>query len=411
MPGDAEGTVVVEHVGLLGVEEGEKLTSGIGPEVLAGAGDVNGSRSNEGDQLVLVEAEGRFVVVVVLEPGVEPVGAGAVDEAHRFPESPLAEGCAPAARVVGDHHREALVARPRPEGGLAEPGMPDDRHPPGVHFPHLAQDIEDAAQAPGPGGDGSPPAFPGGGEHGVHSVAESIVEIRIDIAAAQGGEGVAPVGDGGDRPATGGDTPVLCGEGGVVAGAIGSQHVTGFQRDARVLLEGVVAAEVQPKEGRCLAGISGEVEEKPELGAPGMRKGNEVAPPHDHAVTRILDLLLQVEGEGEGLCGSGWAAVHFALQDGEGGGSHFLLPGVFAAGEGAAQGEGFGQLVVRNLAFVVVGLLSVAGEGGSEQEGSEDGRGSVERGHDFPEPYGEIPSGARPERRGSAAFLRPAINS
>ena len=65
--GDAEARLAEEGVDGLGEFRGEKFSLGIGVEVLRRAGDVERTRGDEGEKLVLVDGEVGFATVVAAE--------------------------------------------------------------------------------------------------------------------------------------------------------------------------------------------------------------------------------------------------------------------------------------------------------------------------------------------------------
>ena len=66
----------------VGADGGQKLSLGIGPQIFRRAGHVQRPRSDQGQQLVLVEGQGRFVIVVVAKILAEPMRESAIDDRH-----------------------------------------------------------------------------------------------------------------------------------------------------------------------------------------------------------------------------------------------------------------------------------------------------------------------------------------
>ena len=129
---------------------------GVGPEVGVGADDVDGAGGDEGDEHVLVDGELVFLVIILFEVFAEPVGVGDVGVAGGFAEAAAEEGGAAAAGVVGDDEGEAFILGAGPERGLAEAGLAHDGDAGVVDVIIGLKVVEGAAQAPGPGADGSP---------------------------------------------------------------------------------------------------------------------------------------------------------------------------------------------------------------------------------------------------------------
>ena len=117
---DTEALFAEERVNWFGVFPGEEFAVGVGPAVTFGAANVNRAGGEEGDEHVLIDGEGCFVVVVLLEVVVEPVWEGGVDAFDGFAEGAAGEGGAAAAGFVGDDEGEARVGGAGPEGGFAE---------------------------------------------------------------------------------------------------------------------------------------------------------------------------------------------------------------------------------------------------------------------------------------------------
>jgi hypothetical protein len=110
-----------EPVDRVGTEGGQELALRVGPAVLDRARDVERPRGDEGQQLVLIDRQLGLAVRETSEVGAEPVREALRYRGHRLAVDPLAERRAAAARLVGDHHREARILGPGPERRLAQP--------------------------------------------------------------------------------------------------------------------------------------------------------------------------------------------------------------------------------------------------------------------------------------------------
>ena len=71
-----EGSLSKELINCAGEFSGKELSVGIGPSVFLGTGYVHWPRSHQGDQHVLINRKGRFVVAVLIEVVAEPVREG-----------------------------------------------------------------------------------------------------------------------------------------------------------------------------------------------------------------------------------------------------------------------------------------------------------------------------------------------
>ena len=84
---------MVELVDRDSVFEGEEFSGRISPKVLRGARDIDRTRGNQSDELMLVDGQCCFILVVFFEAVVEPVREVAVDALNRFAVGTHAEGC------------------------------------------------------------------------------------------------------------------------------------------------------------------------------------------------------------------------------------------------------------------------------------------------------------------------------
>ena len=96
----------------LGGDGGQKLAARVGPAVFGGAGDVDGARGGQGDQLVLVDGQVVFVMAVFGKIAAEPVRKTAGDALDRLAVVAPAQRRAAAARVVGDDQRKPRILAP-----------------------------------------------------------------------------------------------------------------------------------------------------------------------------------------------------------------------------------------------------------------------------------------------------------
>lgn len=65
---------------------------GIGPLVVYGTGAIQRPWSHQGDELVLIDGKGVLPAVVRRKAIVEPVATAGIEDLHRFPEGPSAQG-------------------------------------------------------------------------------------------------------------------------------------------------------------------------------------------------------------------------------------------------------------------------------------------------------------------------------
>src|SRR5205807_738602 len=102
---------------------------------------------------------------------------------HGLAPVPPRESRAGLAAATGEHRRDALVLRPRPEDRPAEPRVPLDADAPGVNGLVGLEVIDDPADAPGPGTAAAPLVRrPGGRRSGPRAVSESRSRWRPPIS-------------------------------------------------------------------------------------------------------------------------------------------------------------------------------------------------------------------------------------
>src|SRR5208337_3730815 len=105
----------------------------------------------QGNQLVLIEREHELTIAEGLEVATEPVRKRGVQARDGLSEDAPAQGRTAGSRIVRDHDGESRVARPGPEGRLAESGVAHHGDLPGIELRRGLEVIEHPAQAPGPG--------------------------------------------------------------------------------------------------------------------------------------------------------------------------------------------------------------------------------------------------------------------
>jgi hypothetical protein len=189
------------------------------------------------------------------------------------------------------------------------------------------------------------------------AVGELVVEVRIDVAVVDGGQGIAASQDALDGPAPAAGAagclarPVV----GDMAGLVVLDPVL-VQENCGIGMDGMIAAEVVSQEGGHGAGMPGrDVQQDVEIGLGIL--GREVYP-------NLSTLGLAVQGRGivqhlpvHALRASGHASVDVLAEQLQHLGAAFALPrrGI---GHWRAVGadKGSRQLVVRDERFVVVGL-------------------------------------------------------
>src|SRR5688572_20301220 len=93
-------------------------------------------------QFVLAVGEGS-------EIGAEPMGKGRHNSRYLLAsrETPAAQGCTAAARVIGNGHRESLVFGCGPQRGLAAPRMSNDCNLPGINLRNGLEIVQNSACA------------------------------------------------------------------------------------------------------------------------------------------------------------------------------------------------------------------------------------------------------------------------
>jgi len=134
----------------LGAEGREKLTFRVRPPVAHCRGNVNGARSGEGYQHVLIDGTLVLLVVVLFIVVAKPVREGSVDALDRLAEATPAEGCTTATGVVGYNEGKSFVRRSRPKCSLAKTGMAHDGNPFGVYLGIRLEIVQAATKAPSP---------------------------------------------------------------------------------------------------------------------------------------------------------------------------------------------------------------------------------------------------------------------
>ena len=183
---------------------GQILPSGIGPLVFGGAGHVKRPRRDQGQQRMLVKGQGRLAVVVGLERPAEPMGENRVDSLRRLAKPAPGQRRPAFARIVGNHEREPLVLRSRPERRFAQPRVAVHRDSPRIDVAGADQIVRDPAQAPRPRPDRVPirrARLPG--KQRRHRVAPSIRPVGKNIAVVSRHHRVAPADHLLDLPAGG----------------------------------------------------------------------------------------------------------------------------------------------------------------------------------------------------------------
>ena len=140
----------IERVDRLGSLRAQKLPARVAPRVAVGAGDVEGARRDEGEQLVLVHGQLGFTIIVTPEVFREPVRELVVNDRHRFAVDSLAQRRSPATALHGHKHRESLVLRRCPQSGFTEPGKSMHRHAPSIELGVRRQVVHRATEPPRP---------------------------------------------------------------------------------------------------------------------------------------------------------------------------------------------------------------------------------------------------------------------
>lgn len=133
--------------------------------------------------------------------------------------------------------------------------MPDDRHAGGVDILVGFEVVHRAAQAPGPGREGSPFVRVGAGlplavKQRMDPVPEAVVVVGVDVPAVNRREAVAVGDQHFDRPPRrrSGAREPFCAD--LAPALFPRLHARDRLRDERVVADRVVALEVQPEEHR-----------------------------------------------------------------------------------------------------------------------------------------------------------------
>ena len=134
----------------VGVAGGEKFTPWVGPSVFYGAGYIDRAWGHQGQQHMLIDRQGVFPVVVLLEIAGKPVRKAGIDQFDRLAKAPPRERRAATARVVRNHQRKPFILRPGPERRFAEARVPHDRYALGIDVGVGLEVVQCSAQAPGP---------------------------------------------------------------------------------------------------------------------------------------------------------------------------------------------------------------------------------------------------------------------
>src|SRR5690606_40080592 len=79
-----ESIFLIQFIGWSGIIPGEVFTFRIGPLVFHGAGNISWPGSHQSDEHMLMEGKGFFVVAVLIEIIVEPMGECLVDHSYCF---------------------------------------------------------------------------------------------------------------------------------------------------------------------------------------------------------------------------------------------------------------------------------------------------------------------------------------
>src|SRR5690606_24090828 len=116
----AQARLTEEAIYRFGMQARQELALRVGPQVLGGAGHVHRTGCYGSQEHVLVDRQGVFTVVVLLEVAGKPVGKRRVDDGYRLAELPPAEGRAATAGVVRDSQGKPLVLGRGPKGRLTE---------------------------------------------------------------------------------------------------------------------------------------------------------------------------------------------------------------------------------------------------------------------------------------------------
>lgn len=190
-----------------------------------------------------------------------------MDEA--FAEAAAGEGGTGATGIVGDGGGEARVAGGGEEGGLAHAGMADGDNASGIDCGDGLEEFENPGEAPCPCGDGAPAVGWRGGvvvflKQAMNAIGKAIVEIGIEVAGIDGGDGVTPLEDCGERPAIG--AAAAGSRASAISGNVEGLVILGpilVKADAGVGMDGMIAVEVKAEEsGDGPVRVIGEGEEE-----------------------------------------------------------------------------------------------------------------------------------------------------
>ena len=112
---NAANTVCTEQtVDRIGVKSGQEFAFRVGPEVFACAGDVNRTRSDQGDKFMFVHGEVVNAISVRTEVFREPMGERFVNGLNRFAKFTARKSRASAPGVVRDDAGEPFVVSAAP---------------------------------------------------------------------------------------------------------------------------------------------------------------------------------------------------------------------------------------------------------------------------------------------------------
>ena len=186
---------------------------------------------------MLVDGEPGLAAVVGPEVAREPERERRVDALHVLAEHAHAQRGAAAAGVVGDDQGEALVLRPGPERGLAEPGVSVHRDARRVDLRVGRQHVQRATETPRPDADRAPSiggALLGGAglEQSTDRFCDPADVVRAEVAIVGADRGVAAGDDFFDLPTVGVDSTgffsgAMVGDTELGAGAHPCQHRAG----------------------------------------------------------------------------------------------------------------------------------------------------------------------------------------
>jgi hypothetical protein len=151
--------------------------------------------------------QGQFIrlITIFIKGFGKPVGKVFDNIFYGFTLSVTKKRSPAAARIIGDGQAEPFILSPGPQGGLSQTGVTYDGNPVRVNLFSLCQYIHGPAQSPGPGRDGSPLSrfsF----TQTVNTVVKTIMKIRINLTAVNGGQGITALKDSCYGPAGGSTT-------------------------------------------------------------------------------------------------------------------------------------------------------------------------------------------------------------